>query len=510
MTTKQACQAGYENLKSVCSGSNTLACLCSADFVSRVQAVATNCPSIAFNVSLGCSLDLEDSLPFPYLKLDNVADVKYFAHFNIGTPPQSVYLQIDTGSNALVIGSKACVDAGHCSSDTSPFDALASVTANITSTTVSVDYTSGFIAGNLTNDTIGFSTVNLPATFLLATNESASMQSQLNRAAAGIAGFSRKSQIVPALFEIGSLLAPIFSLWLNGTGLNGGKSVLENGGRLVFGGTNPFHYKGPISYFVVSDVQHWSLPLTSMVATPTGSGVSSPQQIAIPSSAMAMFDSGNSLLSFPKAFIEQKLFPILFSRILNETGSLPSTTPQDQGLRDLGLYQIPCQLASLLPDISFSFGTGSSSFNTTSTFTLQWTDYVLPLQMATGRSQLQGSICALGLQATNGVANGTMDYWSFGDVFLRKYFSVYDFGLLSTARIGFALSNNSAPLFLEEISQAGLPTFGIAKTDGLRIPITTSASMAQSSVPSTTAKSGSLRVLSIFSVGLTFLISLVL
>lgn len=85
-----------------------------------------------------------------------------------------------------------------------------------------------------------------------------------------------------------------------------------------------------------------------------------------------------------------------------------------------GQYAIPCERSSSLPTLSFLIGG--------KTFELQSAEYVLEIEI------LGQKMCTLGLMGMD-VPPPAGPLWILGDVFLSKFFSVYDFG---EDKIGFA------------------------------------------------------------------------
>jgi hypothetical protein len=92
-----------------------------------------------------------------------------------------------------------------------------------------------------------------------------------------------------------------------------------------------------------------------------------------------------------------------------------------------GQYALPCDQASSLPTLSFLIG-GQS-------FDLSSEEYVLQIEL------LGQKMCTLGLMGMD-VPPPAGPLWILGDVFLSKFFSVYDFG---QDRIGFAPAVARAP-----------------------------------------------------------------
>merc|ERR1711953_1570922 len=128
-----------------------------------------------------------------------------------------------------------------------------------------------------------------------------------------------------------------------------------------------------------------------------------------PSTTKAIADTGTSLLAVPTTVFTSLLtkFPAGVVKPLMR-----------------GEYTVDCSKAAQLPTISFSIG-GKE-------FALEGSDYVL---------NVQGQ-CLLGFLGMD-VPAPRGPLWILGDVFLRKYYTVFDYG---NAQIGFATATSSVAL----------------------------------------------------------------
>jgi len=190
--------------------------------------------------------------------------------------------------------------------------------------------------------------------------------------------------VVPPFYQMiaqGLIDEPLFGVWL---GNNDGGA----GGEISFGGIDKAHYTGKISWAPVIRKGYWEVELQSV--TFGGQSIGGEGR-------RAAIDTGSSLIALPIAEAE-----VINAKI----GGKKNWS---------GQYIVDCNTLDSLPEIALEFG-GKE-------YTLSGHDYVL---------SVQGS-CVSGFM---GLDIG-MPLWIIGDVFLRKYYTVYDMG---NTRVGFALS----------------------------------------------------------------------
>ncbi|KAJ3067010.1 hypothetical protein HDU98_009763 [Podochytrium sp. JEL0797] len=382
---------------------------------------------------------------------------------SIGTPPQPAVVQIDTGSSAFWVGSKACNIVGPCN-DKTPFDpSLSSTFSDFSQGKFSnITYGAGAIGGNLSTDVVMWGSFQVPKQpFILVSYEDPIVASQQAKTVTGLVGFAYQGGLRPntssvgyyqtpfwTLASSGTIALPMFSLWLNGTTVGGIQAT--NGGEIVLGGTDPDHYSGNISYYpiaTVSNSYYWTIMLTGC-QTIKGFDVTNPNAapsvnvIPITSTQWAIMDSGTTFILVDPNFFRLQLLPSLQANAI----STPVKTTTDAN----GATRVNCQDAQRLPAIGFTFG-GPGIGNSEPVFQITWQDYVA--------SDAQG--CFLGFQQQNAksLGDGTSPVWIFGDVFLRKIFSVYDMG--NGGRVGLANAANTAKALSVPLTVESIPT-GVA------------------------------------------------
>jgi len=165
----------------------------------------------------------------------------------------------------------------------------------------------------------------------------------------------------------------------------------QDGGEAVFGGIDDSHYKGSITYVPVRRKAYWEVELE---AIQLGN-----DKLEMENTGAAI-DTGTSLI----------VLPLDVGEMINaQIGAKKSWN---------GQYTVPCESRASLPTFTFTFD-GKA-------YPLDGTDYVLEL----------GGTCVSAFTPMDFNIPGG-DLWIVGDVFLRRYFTVYDLGKNA---VGFAES----------------------------------------------------------------------
>ncbi|KAG6860376.1 aspartic proteinase precursor [Termitomyces sp. Mi166 len=177
--------------------------------------------------------------------------------------------------------------------------------------------------------------------------------------------------------------APVFSFRLG--------SSESDGGEAVFGGIDHNAYTGKINYVPVRRKAYWEVELEKV-----GFGN---DELELENTGAAI-DTGTSLIALPSDMAEM---------LNTQIGAKKSWN---------GQYQVDCSKVPNLPELSFYFD-GQA-------YPLKGSDYVL---------EVQGTCISAFTGLDINVPGGSL--WIIGDVFLRKYFTVYDLGRNA---VGFAKS----------------------------------------------------------------------
>lgn len=161
-------------------------------------------------------------------------------------------------------------------------------------------------------------------------------------------------------------------------------------GELLMGGTNPEHYSGKITWVPLLAATYWQIYLDDLQV----SGTSFVGQ----SEHKAIVDSGTSILTGPADEVANIAKVIGAKEFIN------------------GEYLVACDYS--LPNFDFVIDGY--------TYSLGPEDYLIP----------DGDICLLGIMALD-IPAPTGPLWILGDVFMRKYYTVFD---TANKRVGFAPS----------------------------------------------------------------------
>ncbi|EJF61236.1 endopeptidase [Dichomitus squalens LYAD-421 SS1] len=319
--------------------------------------------------------------------LSNFMNAQYFAEISLGTPPQTFKVILDTGSSNLWVPSVKCTSIA-CFLHTK-YDSSSSSTYKANGTEFSIQYGSGSMEGFVSQDTFRIGDLTVDGLDFAEATKEPGLAFAFGKFD-GILGLAYDTiavnHITPPFYHLinkGLVDEPVFSFRLG--------SSEDDGGEAIFGGVDDSAYTGKIQYVPVRRKAYWEVELEK---------VSLGDDVLELESTGAAIDTGTSLIALPTDIAEM---------INTQIGATKSWN---------GQYTVDCAKVPSLPDLTFTFGGNP--------YVLKGTDYIL---------EVQGTCISSFTGLDINVPGGSL--WIVGDVFLRKYYTVYDHG---RDAVGFALA----------------------------------------------------------------------
>ncbi|XP_049419610.1 pepsin A-like [Epinephelus fuscoguttatus] len=304
--------------------------------------------------------------------MTNDADLAYFGIISIGTPPQSFKVVFDTGSSNLWVPSIYCSSPACNNHD--KFNPSLSSTYRQNGASLRIQYGTGSMIGFLGYDTVtvgGFAVQN--QIFGLSTSEAPFMQYMRADGILGLAyprlSASGATPVFDNMMKQGLVSQDLFSVYLS--------SNSNSGSVVTFGGIDPNHYSGSITWIPLSSELYWQITVDSV----TVNG----QVVACNGGCQAIVDTGTSLIVGPQSSISN----------INQVVGAYSQNGNDM---------VSCNNIGQMPDV---------------TFHIQGQEFTLP-SSAYIRQSYYG--------CHSGFGNGGSSLWILGDVFIRQYYSIFDRG----------------------------------------------------------------------------------
>jgi saccharopepsin len=313
------------------------------------------------------------------ISLTDVYNAQYFGKIELGTPGQSFNVVFDTGSSNVWVSSVQC---DPCQG--SKYYSSQSSTYKANGTKFELSYGSGYVTGHWSVDTLNLGGIKIS-------------NQQFGEAETTQTGMANPN--FDGLFGLGwpAISDGIATPLQNAKAQNLVSQALfafylqnDEGsyGELDIGEIDQNKISGQVQWFDVISKTYW---MFSLDAVQFGNSM-------INSNTKAILDTGTSLLVAPTADAEA------IAKIVNAK-------------YDQGFYVLNCRKLASLPDLVFNIA-GKSYNVPASYYTIQ-----------------QPGFCALGIQGVDLPARDGGPFWILGDVFLRRYYSVYD---LDNAKIGLA------------------------------------------------------------------------
>ncbi|PWY84534.1 aspartic protease [Aspergillus sclerotioniger CBS 115572] len=312
--------------------------------------------------------------------VDNFMNAQYFSEIELGTPPQTFKVVLDTGSSNLWVPSSECGSIACYLHN--KYDSSASSSYHKNGSEFAIKYGSGSLSGFISQDTLKIGDLKIKGQdFAEATNEPG-LAFAFGRFD-GILGLGYDTisvnKIVPPFYNMIDqelLDEPVFAFYLGDANTEGDSSVA------TFGGIDKDHYTGELIKIPLRRKAYWEVDLDAIAL---GDDVAELEHTGV------ILDTGTSLIALPADLAEM---------INAQIGAKKGWT---------GQYTLDCAKRSSLPDVTFTL----SGHN----FSISAFDYTL---------ETQGSCISafMGMDFPEPVGPLAI----LGDSFLRKWYSVYDLG----------------------------------------------------------------------------------
>ncbi|KAI8815746.1 aspartic peptidase domain-containing protein [Fimicolochytrium jonesii] len=346
----------------------------------------------------------------------NNYDTMYYVTIYLGTPPQPFSVVIDTGSSDLFVPSVNCKTCGN----KAKYNPTVSSSAWQTGLKTTTYYGIGSATGTIVKDVLRIG--NLTATdqvFIQADSASNVQPGSID----GLMGMAFSplswanslvpdwlvghSSLIENLFRQSTIGSPAFGVWLDRTPSFSADPSTVVGGELTLGTTrgNPDRYTGPVYWLdVPSTSTWWHVAWTGVYGPKGGNLVPGGRDIR------GLVDTGTTLI----------LTDYAVASALN--AFIPTAYPVSKGL-----WAMNCWWAAN-SKVKFTFTLGGYNF------TLDAQD--LPTRVWPNNADL----CYAPFQSR--ANQDTLNQWLLGEVFLRKYYQIYDYNVWNgwKPRVGLALA----------------------------------------------------------------------
>ncbi|KAJ6482527.1 aspartic peptidase domain-containing protein [Mycena sanguinolenta] len=377
-------------------------------------------------------------------------DSSYFSTVQIGTPPQTFNVVLDTGSSDLFVLDTSCTG---CS--TAPlFDSSKSSTFSQSTSTkpTVITYGSGSVEGFIGTDTVSMGSFTISSQTFLTVE--ALDQGLIDGDVSGLMGLAFEgladTNAVPfwqALASNNKLTAPEMAFQL----LRSTSQSDEPGGTFTLGGTNSSLFTGDIEFHDLVDSStptFWQLSLSAVTAQGKTVTLNSDE-------AVSAIDTGTTAIGGPSDGVAAIWAAVPGASAVKEQGGE-------------GFFQFPCTT-----DVSIALSFGGQAWPIS-------TQDINLGALQEGSSDCIGAIFDISLGNT-----GTGPFWVVGDTFLKNVYSVFRQNPMS---VGFAALASGSPS--SGNGSTAIPTTS-AKLPGAPIPSASASSISSSGGSGTGSGSGS-------------------
>jgi len=327
------------------------------------------------------------------ININNFMDMQFYGPVSVGTPAQNFQVVYDTGSSNLWIPSSECGLSCYLKPR---YTASKSSTYTANGTIFQIMYGSGPVSGFFSQDTVTVGDLSVSNQgFAQVTNASGLGAAFAIGHFDGILGLAWDSISVDhttTVFQNMMAQHPDleskFAFFLP----DGDTAK----GELDFGGVDPAHYTGDLVSVALTNETYWE---THMSSAQLGS-------TTLHGEAPVVLDSGTSTLTAPTAVVEQIATAVGATKFPGRP-----------------LYTVSCSALPNMPSLTFNIGGHA--------WTLEPKDYVI---------NDEDVECILGIMALD-MPPQIGPIWILGDVFIRKVYTVFDWG---NKQLQFAYAKSSA------------------------------------------------------------------
>jgi cathepsin D len=330
--------------------------------------------------------------------LSDYSNAQYYGSLTIGTPAQDFSILFDTGSSNLWVPCHGCPISNIACLLHKKFNCKESSTCTNTGQEFKIEYGSGSMDGTVDDDVVCFGSgedtsfcTDKSQGFACAKDEPglafvlAKFDGILGMAWDSIS-VDKIAQPMDQIFNHPACTQQLFAFWLNRD------DESQVGGEMTLCDLDKKHYKGDIVYENLTGTDYWRINIGGLKV--------GDEQIV--GTAAAIIDTGTSLLVGPTELVSQ---------IQTIIGGFPIAP---------GEYVVLCNLVEFLPTLHITIGGRD--------FALKPEDYILK------ESEEGVDICIVGISGLD-FPPSVGDLWILGDVFIGRYYSVFDH---ANKRVGFA------------------------------------------------------------------------
>jgi len=318
--------------------------------------------------------------------IEDYQNSQYYGEITLGTPGQKFNVIFDTGSSDLWVAGSSCDSS--CGRH-AKYNAAKSSTYQANGTAFDITYGSGPVSGYESVDVLSSGSLKVVnqefAEVTDATGLGLAYKIGKFDGILGLAFPILSVNHVPTVFENmynqGVISENAFSFYL---GKESGQA-----GELLLGGIDTNYFSGPMTWTPLKAATYWEVKLDKFMSGSTVYGAGD----------NAIVDSGTSILTGPTEIVAE---------IAKAMGGKAINAAE---------YMVPCS------------GDNQPTFTYTLNgvdYTLEPADYLIP----------DGDLCLLGIMGMD-IPRPTGPLWIMGDVFMRKYYTVFDVG---NKRVGMALA----------------------------------------------------------------------